>query len=78
MIERDVAALRARVARLEHTVAWLEAHLGVKAPAESASGVSDRVLALVRTGDKMAAIKTLCAETGVGLAEAKQIVESLE
>jgi ribosomal protein L7/L12 len=79
MVERDVNELRARIRQLEHTVAWLESHLGVKAPPmSSAPGVSARVVALVRAGNKLAAIREHCEETGASLAESKKLIESIE
>ena len=77
MTERDIAELRGRVAKLERAVAFFERHLGVHVPAEVA-GVSPRVLALVRGGDKMAAIKAYREETGVDLKAAMEMIDSVE
>jgi ribosomal protein L7/L12 len=79
MIERDVAELRARVMKLEWTVEQLTRQLGIQiAPAPRPGGVSSAVLALVRGGDKLAAIKAHVAETGADLATAKKLIDSLE
>jgi ribosomal protein L7/L12 len=79
MIERDVAELRARVARLEWTLEQLTKHLGVRiAPPPAPQAVSDAVIGHVRRGDKMAAIKAHMAETGADLATAKKLVDGLE
>jgi ribosomal protein L7/L12 len=66
----------ARLARLEKRVAELAVHTGMPAPA-APDGMDD-VLALVESGQKIAAIKLYREKTGVGLAEAKGAVEDLE
>ena len=79
MIERDVAELRARVARLEWTLEQLTQHLGVRiGPAPAPPAVSDVVIGHVRRGYKLAAMKAFAAETGADLASAKKIVDGLE
>ncbi|MCC7539120.1 MAG: hypothetical protein IT379_23060 [Deltaproteobacteria bacterium] len=78
MIERDVAELRARVAKLERAVAFFERHLRVTFVDDADSGVSPDVLALVRRGDKLAAIRLHCQNSGASLAEAKRIIDSIE
>jgi ribosomal protein L7/L12 len=79
MIERDVAELRARVMKLEWTVEQLTKQLGIQiAAAPRPGGVSEAVLAHVRRGDKMAAIKAHMAETGADLGTAKKLVDGLE
>ena len=79
MIEREVAELRARVAKLEWALGQLTHHLGIRLPeAPSPSGVSPTVVALVRGGDKMAAIKVYMTETGCDLRRAKEIIDTLE
>lgn len=79
MIERDVAELRARVMRLEWALAQLTQHLGIQIAAPPRpGGVSEAVLAHVRGGNKLAAIKAHVAETGADLATAKKLIDSLE
>ena len=75
MIERDVQELLARVATLERKVAFLEEQLHMKAPDEV--GVPAHVLALVRAGNKLGAIKALREKTGADLATAKKMIDSL-
>ncbi len=76
---REIAELKARVARLEWALGQLTQHLGIHLPeAPSPSGVSPAVLALVRGGDKMAAIKAYMTETGADLRRAKEIIDTLE
>lgn len=73
-----IAELRARVAKLERAVAFFERHLNVRFVDEDASGVSAEVLALVRKGDKLQAIKRHVELAGVSLKVAKDTIESLE
>ena len=73
-----MAELRARVAKLEHTVSHLVKQLGIHVPAEQApAGVSTRVMQLVREGNKMAAIMAHSQETGADVATAKRVIDSL-
>jgi ribosomal protein L7/L12 len=62
-----------RLARLERKVDAILKHLGVEANAD----VTPEVLELVKAGKKIEAIKRYRDETGVGLKEAKEYVESL-
>ena len=61
------------LARLERKLDITLKHLGIDATAD----VNPRVLELVRSGQKIEAIKLYRSETGVGLKEAKDFVESL-
>jgi ribosomal protein L7/L12 len=76
MIERDVQQLLARVAKLERQVAYMAEQLSMQVP-DDLTGASQRVMALVRAGDRVAAIKAYREETGVDLLTAKTFVESL-
>ena len=73
--------LRQRVTELERRVAALERVVGrpVQAPVGEPSGqwASDEVRGLVRQGNKINAIKQLMAETGMGITEARDIVDRL-
>ncbi len=82
--------LRRRVQELERRVIALERALGsgprstgelTEAPGveilKPHAGVSDLVRQLAIQGDKMAAIKLLRDETGLGLREAKDVVDGL-
>jgi large subunit ribosomal protein L7/L12 len=74
--------LRRRIEELELRVAALERALG-RAPrrpqvgAVSESWASDNVRRLAMEGNKIGAIKLLTEETGLGLKEAKDIVDRL-
>jgi ribosomal protein L7/L12 len=76
--ESQVIKLNQRVATLEHQVEFLMKHLGVKYDGAPDAGVSPEVMELVRRGDKLRAINAFREETGVGLKEAKEFIESLE
>ncbi|MBN3455741.1 ribosomal protein L7/L12 [Mycobacterium sp. DSM 3803] len=71
--------LRRRIEALERRVAILERAAGI-APRPSPSGetvASDMVRQLAVQGNKIAAIKLLRDETGLGLREAKNIVDGI-
>jgi large subunit ribosomal protein L7/L12 len=70
--------LHRRVAELEHRVAALERALGRAPPGEpSEAWASEGVRRLVMEGNKIGAMKLLGEETGVGLRQAKDIVDRL-
>jgi ribosomal protein L7/L12 len=75
--DQQISELRQRVALLERQVAFLMAQLGVEYYEEPDTGVSPEILDLVRQGRKIQAIKLYRLETGVGLREAKEFVDSL-
>jgi ribosomal protein L7/L12 len=78
MMEHEVVELRARVARLERALDFVCKQLGVHVPADlPIVGTSERVLALVRQGDKIGAIKAFREETGADLAAAKRKIDEL-
>jgi ribosomal protein L7/L12 len=62
-----------RIARLERKLDVILKQLGI----DPAADVNPRVLELVRSGQKIEAIKLYRSETGVGLKEAKDYVDSL-
>lgn len=74
----QIAELRLRVAKLERAVAFFEQHLRVKFEDAQRNDVSSEVLALVRSGDKIGAIKLHRTLTGAGLKEAMELIETLE
>lgn len=77
-MDREVFTLKQRVSKLERQVAALFAHLNVEYKDEPNSGVSPEIVELVRKGRKIEAIKRYREETGVGLREAKEFIESLD
>jgi large subunit ribosomal protein L7/L12 len=68
--------LERRLAQLEHKVDHLFATLGVAPPPTGQTGLSPRVQELLADGNKIEAIKQYRAETGLGLAEAKEAIEA--
>ena len=76
--DQQIFELRQRVALLERQVAFLMAQLGVEYYEEPNTGVSPEILDLVRQGRKIEAIKLYRLETGVGLRQAKEFIDSLE
>ena len=77
-VDREVLELRLRVVKLERQVAFLLDHLSLAYREEPDAGVSPEIIELVRRGKKIQAIKLFRQETGVGLREAKEFVDSLE
>lgn len=59
--------------RLEWKVDLILKHLGI----DPNQGVDEKVMELMKSGQKIAAIKLYREQTGVGLKEAKDYVESL-
>ena len=76
--DQQTFGLRQRVALLERQVAFLMERLGVQYHEEPDSGVPPEILALVRQGRKVEAIKWYRQQAGVGLREAKEFIDSLE
>ena len=62
-----------RLARLERKVDLILTHLGL----DPNQGVNSEVTELMKAGQKIQAIKLYREQTGVGLKEAKDYVESL-
>lgn len=67
------AGQAARLARLERKVDAILKHSGI----EFMDGVDSRIVDLLASGQKIKAIKLYREQTGVGLKEAKEYVESL-
>jgi hypothetical protein len=68
---------RARMMRIERKLDLIIQHLGIQVPdAAAGSGLSPEVRRLADAGQKLQAIKVHRDETGAGLAEAKQAVET--
>lgn len=76
---REVEALRRRVSQLEVVVQELcqRAEMDPVALLDHATGASERVRQLADSGRKIEAIKVHREETGLGLAEAKRVVDGL-
>jgi ribosomal protein L7/L12 len=59
--------------RLERKVDLIRSHLGI----DPNQGVNEKIVELMKAGRKIEAIKLYREQTGVGLKEAKDYVESL-
>ena len=77
MTDVDVAKLQARVAKLERTVIFLLQKLEIAYEDNPGSTVSSAVRSFVEQGNKIGAIQQYREETGAGLLEAKQLIDSL-
>ena len=85
MDEQQIAEMAARIADLERKVDWLYRNAGYQSgypnagapPAAATGGVSAEVLDMVRQGRKIQAIKIYRDQTGVGLKEAKDVIDGL-
>jgi ribosomal protein L7/L12 len=84
MNERDIQEIAARLFRLENRVAFLFQELGLeeKYQAEMGQVVMEsgmaEIIALLRMGRKIEAIKLYRQQTGIGLADAKAAVDRME
>jgi ribosomal protein L7/L12 len=72
----DELALTRRIRRLEEQVALLSQQAGVPWD-EPGSGVPPEIVDLVRRNKKIEAIKRYRELTGVGLAEAKDVIDGV-
>ncbi len=77
MESRHILELLQRVAKLERQVTFLLEHLGLEYEEDLTEGASPEVLELMRRGKKIDAIKLFREETGLGLKEAKDFIDSL-
>ena len=75
--DHEIFELRQRVTRLENQIAFILQQQGLHYR-EGKTGVSPEVINLMRQGKKIQAIKQYRQETGVGLKEAKDFVDSLD
>jgi len=73
----QLAALKTRIFQLEAQVKFLYKHLGVTYVEEVASGDLPEVIAALRQGNLIEAIKAYRLSTNAGLAEAKTAVEEI-
>ena len=75
----DDTGVTRRIRRLEAQVALLSEKLGVpfEDVADGAGGVPQEVVALAQSGNRIQAIKLYRELTGVGLAEAKDVVDGI-
>ncbi len=77
MTDTNIVLLSEKVAKLERTVAFLLTKLELTYVDDPVTSASAEVLNLVKQGNIIGAIQVYRQETGVGLAVAKEFVESL-
>ena len=75
--ESEILLLRSRITQLEERVDFLYKHLGI-ADVKDLGMAEARVVEMLKKGNKIEAIKIYREIYNVGLAEAKDAVESLE
>ena len=75
--EQDLISLRARVAELERRLDFIYRKLGVEY-IDNPGLADSHIIALVKKGNKLEAIKAYRELTNSGLAEAKDAVEKIE
>ena len=74
----SIGDLPRRVVELERKVDFLLKHLDLTYESTESDLASQAVIDLVWQGEKIEAIKLLREETGLGLKEAKDIVDAIE
>jgi ribosomal protein L7/L12 len=81
-IEQEVTQLKQRLEKLEQQMAFVLRSLGHEYPLPAFEGtdygVSPEILALVRQGNKIEAIKLFRQGTGAGLKDAKDFIDALQ
>jgi len=77
-INHEIFDLKKRVKKLESQIAFLLRNLDLEHPKPNTYNVSPEIIDLVHRGKKIKAIKLFRLETGLGLREAKEFIESLE
>lgn len=78
----DDVAIAHRLSAIEQQLTRVSQHLGIDCPPfpgamAQSGGVPPEVIELTRSGNKIGAIKALREATGIGLAEAKDIVDRI-
>jgi len=77
MSTEDIVALSSRIRQLENQVKYLYDHLQIEYVESSESG-DPKIIALVKAGNKIEAIRVYREMNNVGLAEAKQVIDEME
>jgi len=77
-VDHEISELKRRVTTLESQIAFLLRDLGLEYPEPSTWEVPTEIMDLVRRGKKVEAIRLFRQETGAGLKDAKEFIESLE
>jgi ribosomal protein L7/L12 len=74
----EIFRLKERIAKLERTVEFLLKHLHVEYRDNPENTIDPAILEALRRGNKIEAIKLYRAQTNLGLAEAKEFIDSLD
>ncbi len=77
-LDREVLELRQQVGKLERQVAFLLDHLELEYNEEPNIDVSPEIMELLRRGKTLKAISLYRRETGFGLKESKEFIESIK
>jgi len=78
-VETDLIALKARIGELEERLKFLYRRLNIDyADPNSDPALSPQIQDALRRGNKIEAIKIYRELTGVGLAEAKDVIDKAE
>ena len=75
--ESEILALRSRVAELEDRLEYVYKHLRIEY-SDNPDAANEKVIDMLRRGNKIEAIKIYREIHNVGLAEAKQVVDGME
>ena len=75
--ESEILALRSRITELEARLEYIYKHLRIEY-SDNPDAVDQRVIDMLKSGNKIEAIKIYREIHNVGLAEAKQVVEGIE
>ena len=78
MIEQQYIVLRNRMIRLEGRVSFLYEHLGLTFVAEEQLTDDPQIVAALKKGNLLEAIKLYREKTGTGMEQAKQAVEEMQ
>jgi len=73
----EIRELRKQIRKLERKVDLLMDHLQLNYREESDPGITQEIIDLVRMGRKIEAIKLYREETGAGLKEAKEAIDTI-
>jgi large subunit ribosomal protein L7/L12 len=75
--DTEIQELRQRVFKLEQQIEFILRSQGLRYHDEPNQGISPSIMAALQCGNKIKAIKIYREETGVGLKEAKDFIDSL-
>lgn len=77
LTDQNVSNLAARIRLLERKIDMIMEHLGLELDDDIVKGMPPNVIEWVKRGNMLEAIKAYREHTGVGLKEAKDVVDEL-